>query len=108
MVAGGAYPDPDWSSHSRAFWLPPGGTGNGLGAAAWAPIADASELLAFTLLGEFARAGIGAYAAPRGGGRPRSRSEGPGTYQVWVDSGRYTAAEDTLRIVLTRSAEEEP
>lgn len=105
MSAGDAYPDPGWSGHSRAYWLPLGGTGNGLHAAAWAPIAEVSELLAFVLLGEFVRAGIGAYAAPRGGGRPRSRSECPGTYQVWVDSQRYASAEDTLRMVLTRSVD---
>lgn len=98
MTAGGSRPDAFWALRSRAYWLPPGGTGNGFDAAAWAPIADMPELLAFQALGDLGRAGIAGYTASRDGQRPH---RGGVVYRLWVDSEHYSAAEDVLRVLLT-------
>lgn len=98
MSAGGSRPDTSWALHSRAYWLPPGGTGNGFDAVAWAPIADMPELMAFQALGDLGRAGIAAYAAHRYGNGPH---RGGTVYRLWVDSEHYSAAEDALRVLLT-------
>lgn len=99
MTAGHSQEYASWSVRSRAFWLPPGGTGNGLAAPAWAPLADVSELLAFQAIGALAGAGVARYTAPRDSLRPRT---GPTVYRLWVGSDHYTAAEDVLRRLLTR------
>lgn len=83
-----------WSAQPPPYWLPPNGTGNGLAARAWAPIADASELEAFAILTACARARIAGFTAPRDGGRPQRP---PVVYRVWVDSEHFGAAEDALR-----------
>lgn len=98
MTAGGSRPDAFWALRSRAYWLPPGGTGNGHDALAWAPIADMPELLAFQALGDLGSAGIAGYAAPRDGNRPH---RGGVVHRLWVDSEHYSAAEDVLRVLLT-------
>jgi hypothetical protein len=93
--------DRRWSGWGRPFWLPPHGTGNGIDAQAWAPIADLSERQAAALLTLCASRRIAAFAAPRDGMRPQPR---PVVYRVWVDSGRFGAAEDQVRLALTRAA----
>lgn len=90
--------DHRWAATSRPYWLPPYGVGNGLAAAAWAPIADLSEHEAFAMLTACARTGIAAFTGPRDGGRPR-----PAVYRVWVDSQHFGAAEDALRAALVES-----
>jgi hypothetical protein len=94
MAAAETQSEHTWSAHTRPYWLPPNGTGNGCTARAWAPIADATELEAFAILSACARAGIAAFTAPRDGGRPRRP---PVIYRVWVDSEHFGAAEDALR-----------
>ena len=86
-----------WSSAPRPYWLPPIGTGNGLTAAAWAPIADLLEFEAFAMLTACAGADIAAFTGPRDGGRPQ---RGPVIYRMSVDSQRFGAAEDALRRAL--------
>lgn len=98
MSASRVHPDAGWPVHSHAYWLPLGGTGNGLDAAAWAPIADTSELTALRMLTALATEGVAAYTAPRDGHRPRLRPHGrPPVYGIWVDSRLYSVAEETLR-----------
>lgn len=82
----------------RSYWLPPHGTGNGLTASAWAPIADLSSSDASAMLSTCALAGIAAFASPRDGGRPH---RSPSVQRVWVASRRFGAAEDALRHVVT-------
>jgi hypothetical protein len=86
-----------WTIQSTAYWLPPVGRGNGLGARAWAPIADLADCHADAMLTACARERIAAFAAARDGGRPRS---GPRIRRVWVDSEHFGAAEDVLRRVV--------
>jgi hypothetical protein len=86
-----------WSAQPSPYWLPPLGTGNGLPALAWAPIADLSEREAVVMLDVCAQRGIAAFTGPRDGGRPQRRRV---IYRVWVDSRRFGAAEDALRRAL--------
>lgn len=91
---------PRWSSQPSPYWLPPSGTGNGLAATAWAPIADLTEREAFAMLTTCAAAGIAAFTGPRDGGRPRPQAA---VYRVWVDSQDFGAAEDALRHALAEA-----
>jgi len=90
-----------WSqSAGRAYWLPPGGIGNGLDAETWAVLidADASELI--LLLDTLRATGIAAYAAriDRLGRRaPVS------VFRIWVDTWTYSRAEDVIRETLLRN-----
>lgn len=86
--------DHRWRAQAQPYWLPPNGTGNGVAARAWAPIADATELEAFAILSACARVSIAAFTAPRDGGRPQRP---PVVYRVWVDSEHFGAAEDAVR-----------
>jgi hypothetical protein len=94
MSAGDTRSDAHWVMQTRPYWLPPNGTGNGISARAWAPIADLTEAEAFAMLTSCARAGIAAFVAPRDGGRPQAR---PPIYRARVDSEHFGAAEDALR-----------
>ena len=97
MGAAEARVDHRWSIQNRPYWLPPNGTGNGLAARAWAPIADLSEFEAFAMLTACRRGRIAAFTAPRDGGRPQAQSV---VYRVWVDSEHFGVAEDALRRAL--------
>lgn len=78
------------------FWLPPGGFGNGIGAQAWAELADLPEDEVASVLFTLAEAGIGGYVAV-----PRSlRGRFPVMYRLWVDSLHYRHAEDILMELL--------
>jgi hypothetical protein len=108
MVAADTRSERTWATQARPYWLPPNGTGNGISARAWAPIADADELEALAILTACTRHGIAAFTAPRDGFRPHPNT-GPTIYRVWVDSEHFGGAEDALRQaiaevrVLTRS-----
>jgi hypothetical protein len=77
-----------------AYWLPPGGTDNGIWADIWELIADLDSADVATILGLLASVDVGAYAAVPGGRRIRAR--GPVSYSLWVDAMQYGLAEDVL------------
>lgn len=87
-------PPPSYGPIPRAYWLPPHGHGNGLDAAAWAPIADVATQDVEFLLDALRDADVPGYAAEVGppGRRRRCR--------IWVASRRYSSAEDALRDAL--------
>jgi hypothetical protein len=76
------------------YWLPPGGSDNGVWADTWALIADLETSHVPTVLGLLATADIGGYAAVPGGRRARAR--GPVPHSLWVDAMQYGRAEDVL------------
>jgi hypothetical protein len=76
------------------FWLPPGGTDNGVWASAWAELADLDAADIDAVLGLLARADIGGYVATPGG-RAYRRGQ-PVVHRLWVDSLRYHKAEDLM------------
>lgn len=76
------------------FWLPPGGTDNGVWASAWAELADLDADDVDTILGVLASADVGGYVATPGG-RARHRKELL-VRRLWVDSLQYHKAEDVL------------
>lgn len=76
------------------FWLPPGGSDNGVWADTWALIADIDSGDVSTILGLLANADVGAYAAVPGGRRARARGPVPRT--LWVDAMQYGLAQDVL------------
>ena len=76
------------------FWLPPGGTDNGVWASAWAELADLEPGDVGPLLTLLADADIGGYVATPGG---CWRCYGSTvTQRLWVDSLQYHRAEDVL------------
>ena len=80
------------------FWLPPGGTDNGVWASSWAELADLDADDIDAVLGLLARADVGGYVATPGG-----RAHRPGqpiVHRLWVDSLRYHKAEDLLMAYL--------
>jgi hypothetical protein len=80
------------------FWLPPGGTDNGVWASAWAELADLEASDVGAVLGLLADADVGGYVATPGGHPPR-----PGQaviHRLWVDSLQYHRAEDVLMAYL--------
>jgi hypothetical protein len=89
-----------WSRKvAGAYWLPPGGIGNGLDAETWAVLidADASELI--LLLDTLRDADIAAYAAGLNRlGQRMSRS----VFRIWVDTWTHARAEDVIREALLR------
>lgn len=99
MAAADASPNSGSLGHGplpRAYWLPPHGHSNGLDAPAWAPIADIPTQDVELLLAALRVAGVPGYAAAVGPpGKRRS-------YRLWVASLRYSAAEEVLRITLSR------
>jgi hypothetical protein len=76
------------------FWLPPGGTDNGVWASAWAELADLDADDVDAILDLLARADVGGYVATPGG-RARRRKELV-VHRLWVDSLQYHKAEDLL------------
>ena len=92
----------------RLWWLPPGGYGNGLDDAAWAPVLEISERIVPDVLGALADAGVPGYAAPAHppGHRLRDHSRRPETYRLWVGSSGHGRAEDVLVAVMPRLARE--
>jgi hypothetical protein len=82
------------------YWLPPGGTDNGVWADAWGLIADIDSADVATVLDLLAAADVGGYAAVPGGRRARAR--GPVPHSLWVDAMQYGLAEDVL-IMFMRS-----
>jgi hypothetical protein len=80
------------------FWLPPGGTDNGVWASAWAELADLGPDDVEAVLSLLASADVGGYVATPGG-----RAQRPGqpiVHRLWVDSLRYHKAEDLLMAYL--------
>lgn len=90
------YPDP--SQLSVMFWLPPGGTDNGVWASNWAELADLEPADVASVLTALADAGVGGYVATPGGRASRFRP--PSTRRLWVDSLQYHRAEDVLMAYL--------
>jgi hypothetical protein len=89
-----------WSRRTgRAYWLPPGGFGNGLNAQTWVALidVDASELV--LLLDTLREADIAAYAARAG---KVSRRLPSSVFRIWVDTWTHARAEDVIREVLTQ------
>ena len=89
-----------WSRRAaRAYWLPPGGIGNGLDAQTWAVLidADASELI--LLLDTLRDADIAAYAARLD---RLSRRWPSSVFRIWVDTWTHARAEDVIREALLR------
>ena len=80
------------------FWLPPGGTDNGVWAQAWAELADIGGADVAPVLAALADAGVAGYVATPGGTRSRLRQ--PIIHRLWVDSLRYHRAEDVLMAYL--------
>jgi hypothetical protein len=77
-----------------AYWLPPGGTDNGVWADTWVAIADLESHDAGQVLELLAHADVGGYVAVPGG--RRARAHGPVCSRVWVDAMQYGLAEDVL------------
>jgi hypothetical protein len=80
------------------FWLPPGGTDNGVWASFWAELADLDEDDTDAVLRLLADADVGGYVATPGG-RAHRRGQ-PVVHRLWVDSLRYHRAEDLLMAYL--------
>ena len=93
---------------SRLWWLPPGGYGNGLDDAAWAPVLEISELIVPDMLSALADAGVPGYAATAHppGYRLRQRSRQPETWRLWVGASAHGRAEAVLVAVMPRLARE--
>jgi hypothetical protein len=89
-----------WSRRAgRAYWLPPGGIGNGLDAETWAVLIDADASGLILLLDTLRAAGIAAYAArPDRLGRRLPRS----VFRIWVDTWNHARAEDMIRETLMK------
>ncbi|HET6188619.1 MAG TPA: hypothetical protein VFE59_16715 [Trebonia sp.] len=84
----------------RAYWLPPGGIGNGLDAESWVPLVDVRVGQVTGLLQALREAGIAGYAAhPDRFGR-----SSPGSaFRVWVDTWTHARAEDVVARTIPRS-----
>jgi hypothetical protein len=80
------------SHRTVAFWLPPGGTDNGVWATNWAELADLHPDDVAAVLHLLADAGVGGYVATI---RGRTRHADP-IHRLWVDSLQYHRAEDIL------------
>lgn len=92
----------------RLWWLPSGGTGNGLDDGSWAPILQISERVVPDVLGALRRAGVPAYAAPAGPAAEalRDRSGRSPGYQLWVGASAYGEAESALLAVMASLGDE--
>lgn len=80
------------------FWLPPGGTDNGVFATHWAELADLGASDVGPVLVLLADADVGGYVATPGG-QLRHRAHSP-IKRLWVDSLQYRRAEDVLMAYL--------
>jgi hypothetical protein len=98
MSASQVHVDAQRAVCDRAFWLPFAGVGNGLIADAWAPIAELPKDLALACLRACAEVDVAAFAAPRGGQRPRRR---PPPYLIWVETRRFASGAEAIRRVLS-------
>lgn len=83
---------------SVMFWLPPGGTDNGVFATYWAELADLESGDVGPVLALLADADVGGYVATPGG-RLNHRARAP-VHRLWVDSLQYHRAEDVLMAYL--------
>ena len=72
-------PLPNAAQFGIMFWLPPGGTDNGVWASFWAELADLESANVTPVLDLLAEAGVGGLPPP-----------------LWVDSLQYPRAEDVL------------
>ncbi len=89
-----------WSRMAaRAYWLPPGGIGNGLDADTWAAVVDADPGHLVLLLDTLRAAGIAAYAARLN----KQDRTSPSLVRIWVDTWAYSRAEDVIRQALLRN-----
>lgn len=95
--AADSYPE-----RGSAFWLPPGGFGNGLPAAAWAQTALLAEGRVSAILAVLTEAGIPAHVDAAAGPRGFRDASGASGFVLWVDSHRYSAATDLLMDLLRR------
>lgn len=88
----------------RAYWLPPGGHGNGLEACSWAPLADLTVDEADAAVDALTEAGVPAYLGdidgPRGGRRQGGEHDPHPRWRLWVGSMHHATAEDVLRRIL--------
>jgi hypothetical protein len=84
----------DLAQFDIAYWLPPGGSDNGVWADIWVAIADLESDDAGEVLGLLALADVGGYVAIPGGIRARAR--GAVHRRLWVDAMQYGVAEDVL------------
>ena len=92
----------EFAGRGPRFWLPPNGFGNGIGASAWAELADLPEGELEAVMFEMTDARIAAYVAiPRAAPHPAD-PHAPVMYRLWVDSLRYRHAEDLLMEVLAK------
>jgi len=82
---------------ARAYWLPPGGIGNGLDAETWATIMDVGAGDVSFFLDSLREAGVPAYAARRAShGRPDKG------FRIWVGTWYYSRAQDVIGRVMLR------
>jgi hypothetical protein len=89
------------SHRTVAFWLPPGGTDNGVWATNWAELADLHPDDVAAVLHLLACAGVGGYVATV---RRRTHHAEP-IQRLWVDSLQYHRAEDILMAYLNARAD---
>ena len=106
MPSSVSHPLRDLSRLDRAWWLPPGGLGNGLDAVGWAQIMDADAPLVAPVLQALRSEGIPGYAAPAVSATKRRPARGGRhRYRIWVGASYYSRAEDALMRVLPRLAD---
>jgi hypothetical protein len=87
-------PLPNAAQFDIMFWLPPGGTDNGVWASFWAELADLESADVTPVLDLLAEAGVGGYVATPGG--QRAHGGAAVCHRLWVDSLQYHRAEDVL------------
>lgn len=90
----------DLGDRGTAFWLPPGGWGNGLPDESWTQLVDlTSEVAGNLILLEFLEAGVPGYAArvkPPGRANVRPGYRDAQRVRIWVGCSAYGRAETTL------------
>lgn len=91
-----------YAERGQAFWLPPGGFGNGLPAAAWAQAAVLAASQLRPVLAALTEARIPAHVDVARGAKGFRDVSGSAGYLLWVDSHRYSAATDLLMDLLRR------
>lgn len=83
----------------RAYWLPPGGIGNGLDAPAWVPLLDVEIDEMIVLLHALRDAGIAGYAAQVD---KTGRRVPASIFRIWVDTWAHARAEDVVARTMPR------